>query len=230
MDTQLTSEGVAQAMDAELFVAQNLVRMPNISFSSCLMRAMQTAAITFPCNTVQVADFIPEAGFDAAPRCAHGIGSCALPPREQLKYFTSGRRGQSCPSGAPTPNLTGRFDWSDLAEGGMPSDYTMAHTANWGLFLQFIWKQEGVRDLVAQMQEGAPALISVTTHGITLHEQILPPGSSWAHNAAIYKGKLPFQYDDHGKVVGFKDSKPTDVTCWHNCGPSVEEVGETIVV
>ena len=59
IDPQLTTQGENEAKQAHDFVYHKLGALPNISLSSSLTRAMQTAGITFA-QTVHVADFIPE--------------------------------------------------------------------------------------------------------------------------------------------------------------------------
>jgi len=222
-DPSLTHEGVWQCEKAREFIDRFPHWTPNISFSSTLTRAFQTAALTFH-QTVHVADFIPSAkpAWGSMPSCLQGhllsdFSSCSESPAKQLEFLRLGRHvsGQSRCDAPPTPDLVSQIDWSYW--GGMPQNYTMGHPFAWRKFLNWLWQNQAIKNLL--MQDANPALISITTGGMSWRRLFIFRGwKTWAGNAGIYTARLPLLYSGSGELLGFKMVEPVEAKCIWQCG------------
>merc|ERR1712232_829929 len=121
LDPSLTELGVQQASQASDFIANRPDFLPNITVSSGLTRAMQTAAITFG-RITHVADYIPEMPFDVAGHCPDHFDDCAVTPEKQIEFMKDGRNVTGC-VGPPTPSIVQNITWDYL--GGRNSNFTI---------------------------------------------------------------------------------------------------------
>lgn len=220
-DPPLTSKGLNQAKTgkskyAEWTSAQNPYgkgRYPDIVFASALMRAQQSAGVTFggaeggQKNQVHVADYIAEVGYmwqgggtQYVPKCYQTQNrrrnlkttSCSLFPSTQRDRYQKPEPVLDCDTKVPQiPALVDLLNYDAVNAARRNSNsYVNMHFPSWGSFTDWVWLRQEVGAIVANgfaQNKEAVILISVTTHGAFIKDDLT---GEHPDSAAMYYGDM----------------------------------------
>eukprot|EP00928_Gymnodinium_smaydae_P059078 TRINITY_DN42315_c0_g1_i1.p1 TRINITY_DN42315_c0_g1~~TRINITY_DN42315_c0_g1_i1.p1 ORF type:complete len:268 (-),score=28.29 TRINITY_DN42315_c0_g1_i1:15-743(-) len=160
--------------------------VPDLVFSSCLLRAQETALLAFPEQTVHVAPHIVELSL--------GLGSIRLPAWiDPGDYWDDGHVQQSV-----LEKDLGNAALARLSFGGL--EPKSCGPADWDLFLAWLWNRSAVQNLLAQ---GTRPHVAVVSHGNFLAMLLAQHGFSHGHphNVETFSAVLPFTRSGFGSMT-----------------------------
>lgn len=173
---------------------------PNLTFSSVLRRAQETALIANPdAGIVHVAPYVSEMHWGSP--FLHP-GSTPLPRAEQEAWAAECRS-----SGEWTPPLN--FSWAPpQSECGPP---------NWEQFISWLWQLAEVQaSITASLAIGTRPVFLLTSHGRFLDGVMQQHGfdnKGNPHNTQVFRAELPLVTDQAGQPQGFGDMIVKGVAC-----------------
>eukprot|EP00927_Polykrikos_kofoidii_P061435 TRINITY_DN56272_c0_g1_i1.p1 TRINITY_DN56272_c0_g1~~TRINITY_DN56272_c0_g1_i1.p1 ORF type:complete len:330 (-),score=31.78 TRINITY_DN56272_c0_g1_i1:129-1118(-) len=190
-DPRLTDAGRAQASEAGVALAA--LPKPSFVFTSCLLRAMETALLAWPdASVVHIAPFISEERWDQD--FFYPASQPSL--RESQKASVLTDLGESA-----LDRLS--YDWA-------PETQEECGPPDWNKFLDWVWNQTEVSSVVKEFvsQGGLPARprFAIVSHGNfldSLFKTVSGFPKTHPRNMEVVAATLGIRLDENDKPVGF---------------------------
>lgn len=188
VDPALTELGRNQATLCGKYFVDLDIREPSIVFTSCLLRAQQTALLVFPKQPViRVAPYVSEMHWGNRPLFPDATPKTRAEQQEVVQRdISDAARVRLGYAEAPPQPSCGPPDWNN--------------------FLNWLWNVNDVQTLVrSAIETGTLPNVALVSHGCFLATTLRKHGweGTRMNNVEVIVAELPFRYNADNEACGF---------------------------